>query len=118
MIKIASTIVLLLVTRDTNAAVNEALTALCDILSLAQGRFARAMTMIMVISFSWKSMSGKVSWQEILSITLGITMLYAPKTIALFLLPAKIKGVSGSFFSEYEEYTPDEIIRWACPLLK
>lgn len=123
MIRIIATLVVLIISSDSvsvlantdGSSFNAAIRAMCDMIAFLQGRFGRAISMISIMIFAWKVSGGKIQWQDIFVLLLGIGMMFAPKTIALFILPSTIKGISGGIFSEFEIYTPDFIITYACP---
>jgi type IV secretory pathway VirB2 component (pilin) len=106
--------------RDVHAGsdMNSAVSAMCDMIAFTQGRFGRVMAMTGIMIFAWKCKDGKIDWQGLMVLFLGLGLMFAPKTLALFILPATVKGISGGIFVASQSYTPDEIITWACPNIR
>jgi type IV secretory pathway VirB2 component (pilin) len=97
---------------------NPALKTICDVMRLLQGRLGRAFSMIIVIMKAWELAQGGVEWKNLVIFFTGISIFWAPKTIALFILPNYITGVYGEGYTPDQKLTPDEIIACACPDLR
>ena len=57
---------------------------------------------------------GKINWQELLQMAIGFGLFFFPKTLALFVLPSTVSGISGGQFNPSTVYTPDEILTCIC----
>jgi len=96
---------------------NEALNVICDIIIFLQGRIGRAIATVSVMMTAWEFSQGSIKWQGIVITMIGIGMFFAPKTLALFVLPSYIRGIEGGGYDPGQTYTPDEIISCFCPNL-
>ena len=96
---------------------NEALNVICDIIIFLQGRVGRAIATVSVMMTAWEFSQGSIKWQGIVITMIGIGMFFAPKTLALFVLPSYIRGIEGGGYDPSQTYTPDEIISCFCPNL-
>ena len=95
--------------------VNPAFKAICDIIIFLQGRATRAMASLTIMMSAWGIMSGgKINWQELLQMAIGFGLFFFPKTLALFVLPSTVSGISGGQFNPSTVYTPDEILTCIC----
>ena len=100
------------------ADANPGLKALCDIIVFVQGRIGRSIAGITVVFSAMEFMKGEIKWQAFATLAVGLGMFWAPKTIALFLLPNSITGIMGDGYETSVIYTPDEIISCICPALR
>lgn len=95
--------------------VNPAFKAICDIIIFLQGRATRAIASLTIMMSAWGIMSGgKINWQELLQMAVGFGLFFFPKTLALFVLPSTVSGISGGQFNPSTIYTPDEILTCIC----
>ena len=99
-------------------AANPAFKTICEIIMFAQGRLGRALATFLIMLSAWKFTNGKLSWQEIVTLFIGLGLFWAPKTFALFLMPDYIIGITGDGFDSTASYTPDEILTCICPNLR
>jgi type IV secretory pathway VirB2 component (pilin) len=96
---------------------NEALNVICDIIIFLQGRIGRAIATVSVMMTAWEFSQGSIKWQGIVIAMIGMGMFFAPKTLALFVLPSYIRGIQGGGYDPNQTYTPDQIISCFCPNL-
>jgi type IV secretory pathway VirB2 component (pilin) len=94
---------------------NPALKTLCDIMRLLHGRLGRAFVMVTLTMSGFQFSQGGLQWQPLVTLFIGIGMFWAPKTVALFILPQYITGVQGEGYTPDQILSPDEILSCACP---
>lgn len=97
---------------------NPALVTLCQVMIFLQGRFGRALAVISIMVAAWEFTSGAAKWQSIATLAVGLGMFWAPKTMALYILPSYVTGLQGEGYDPNVNYTPDEILSCACPDLR
>ncbi len=90
------------------AETNQLNSTLCDLIYVTQGRIGRALGIIAIFILGVLFFLGKISWPLLVTTALGLAMLFGSKTIALALLPSKVKTKTGTKSSE-------ELVRAACP---
>lgn len=101
---------------------NQLASSICQFILILNGRIGRAIAVIAVLIIAFIFMSkDKLSVPVLVSIIIGITLLFGAKSIALVLLPSYVTvkdsdqmkaGNSGKV-----KKTPDELIRQYCPEL-
>lgn len=101
---------------------NQLASSICQFILILNGRIGRAIAVIAILIIAFIFMSkDKLSVPVLLSIIIGITLLFGAKSIALVLLPSYVTvkdsdqmkvGGSGKV-----KKTPDELIRQYCPEL-
>jgi len=97
---------------------NPALRTLCDVMVFLQGRLGRSLAVIAIMISAWEFTSGGAKWQSIATLAVGLGMFYAPKSMALYMLPDYVIGITGEGYDQNTKYTPDEIISCICPSLR
>ena len=98
--------------------VNPAFATICEVIMFMQGRIGRSIATFSIMMSAWSFTNGKLKWQEIVTTALGVGLFFAPKTLALFLLPNVVTGLNGGGFNPGEAYSPDEILSCMCPNLR
>ena len=78
---------------------NPAFATICEVIMFMQGRIGRSIATFSIMMSAWAFTNGKLKWQEIVTTALGVGLFFAPKTLALFLLPNVVTGLSGAFNS-------------------
>jgi type IV secretory pathway VirB2 component (pilin) len=96
---------------------NPAFATICEVIMFMQGRIGRSIATFSIMMSAWAFTNGKLKWQEIVTTALGVGLFFAPKTLALFLLPNVVTGLSGGFDID-KAYSPDEILSCMCPNLR
>ena len=96
---------------------NAAFATICEVIMFMQGRIGRSIATFSIMMSAWSFTNGKLTWQDIVTTALGVGLFFAPKTLALFLLPNVVTGLSGAFNSN-QAYSPDEILTCMCPNLR
>ena len=97
---------------------NPAFATICEVIMFMQGRIGRSIATFSIMMSAWAFTNGKLKWQEIVTTALGVGLFFAPKTLALFLLPNVVTGLSGGGFDGSKAYSPDEILSCMCPNLR
>lgn len=97
---------------------NPAFATICEVIMFMQGRIGRSIATFSIMMSAWAFTNGKLKWQEIVTTALGVGLFFAPKTLALFLLPNVVTGLSGGGFDDSKAYSPDEILSCMCPNLR
>ncbi len=104
------------------AGVNSAATVLCEIISLLRGRIGRAITMFALLGICMGFVIGKLSWQRLIVLCVGIGIFYGAEAIAFVILPSTVTGITGTLsngtvFNPNNKYTPQFILANVCPEL-
>ena len=97
---------------------NPAFATICEVIMFLQGRIGRSIATFSIMMSAWAFTNGKLKWPELVTTALGVGLFFAPKTLALFLLPNVVTGLSGSGFDPNTAYSPDEILSCMCPNLR
>lgn len=98
--------------------INPAFATICEVIMFMQGRIGRSIATFSIMMSAWAFTNGKLKWQEIVTTAIGVGLFFAPKTLALFLLPSTVSGLTGEGFSPDVVYSPDEILTCMCPNLR
>jgi type IV secretory pathway VirB2 component (pilin) len=101
---------------------NKAAVVLCDIVLFIRGRYGRAIAVIAVMSTSWGFLLGNISWQRVVALIVGFSLMFGAEGFAFVILPSQIKGIegvtaSGFVFDRKATYTPQQLIKHVCPEL-
>ena len=96
---------------------NPAFATICEVIMFMQGRIGRSIATFSIMMTAWSFTNNKLKWQELVTVALGVGLFFAPKTLALFLLPNVVTGLSGGFNPD-QAYSPDEILTCMCPNLR
>ena len=89
--------------------------ALCTIILVLNGRIGRAIAAMAIIGVGYAFWASKISWVMIVTVGIGIGIIFGAKTVAIAMLPntVKVTDTNGNLVT----VTPDELIRDACPEL-
>ena len=98
--------------------VNPAFATICEVMMFMQGRIGRSIATFSIMLSAWSFTNGKLKWHEVVTTAVGVGLFFAPKTLALFLLPSTISGLTGDGFNPNDVYSPDEILSCMCPNLR
>lgn len=98
--------------------INPAFATICEVIMFMQGRIGRSIATFSIMMSAWAFTNGKLKWQEVVTTAIGVGLFFAPKTLALFLLPTTISGLTGDGFNPNTVYGPDEILTCMCPNLR
>lgn len=119
--KLFTLILLLTVCNQASASVTNSGAAgvLCDIMIFLTGRIGRAIGILVVMGIAFACFSGSITWQKAATLCVGLSLFFAPATIAMMMLPSKVSNVSGTVgnrvFYTSNSYTPEEVASAACP---
>lgn len=97
---------------------NAAFVTICEVMMFMQGRIGRAIAIFSIMMSAWSFTNSKLKWPELVTTAVGVGLFFAPKTLALFLLPNVVTGLSGGGFDPDKAYSPDEILTCMCPNLR
>ena len=98
--------------------INPAFATICEVIMFMQGRIGRSIATFSIMMSAWAFTNGKLKWQEVVTTAIGVGLFFAPKTLALFLLPSTVSGLTGEGFDPNIVYSPDEILTCMCPNLR
>ncbi len=96
---------------------NPAFATICEVIMFMQGRIGRSIATFSIMMTAWSFTNNRLKWHELVTVALGVGLFFAPKTLALFLLPNVVTGLSGGFNPD-QAYSPDEILTCMCPNLR
>jgi type IV secretory pathway VirB2 component (pilin) len=88
---------------------NPLVDVLCQIVIFMQGRIGRAISLGVLFSFGILFFLGKVSWPQIVTMSIGLGLLFGAKSVALLVLPYYIEQ-DGDV-----QVTTSDAIKTVCP---
>jgi hypothetical protein len=125
-IKLLLFVFLALIMGDTSFAAEPGTGApgvVCDIISLLTGRIFRAFALLIGLALPLGAViTGNIDFKAFAIFAVGTFIILGAGQVALFLLPSVVTNVSGTIgstgFSSSKKYTPEQIIKAACPNLR